>query len=81
MFLLQIALAIVAYFIGSLSSALIVSKKMVMPDPRTYGSGNPGASNMLRSGNKKAAALTLLGDVAKGLVAVGLARGFVSGLN
>ena len=81
MFLLQIALAIVAYFIGSLSSALIVSKKMVMPDPRTYGSGTPGASNMLRSGNKKAAALTLLGDVAKGLVAVGLARGFVSGLN
>lgn len=63
----------VSYLIGSLSFAVIVSKYYGMDDPRTYGSGNPGATNVLRSG-KKAAALTLLGDAAKGLVAVLLAR-------
>ncbi|WP_118810349.1 glycerol-3-phosphate 1-O-acyltransferase PlsY [Neisseria lactamica] len=64
----------VSYLIGSLSFAVIVSKYYGMDDPRTYGSGNPGATNVLRSGKKKAAALTLLGDAAKGLVAVLLAR-------
>lgn len=66
----------VSYLIGSLSFAVIVSKYYGMDDPRTYGSGNPGATNVLRSGKKKAAALTLLGDAAKGLVAVLLARVF-----
>ncbi|EGZ46153.1 glycerol-3-phosphate 1-O-acyltransferase PlsY [Neisseria wadsworthii] len=64
---------IAAYLIGSLSFAVIVSKIYGMDDPRTYGSGNPGATNVLRSGKKKAAALTLLGDALKGLVAVWLA--------
>ena len=60
--------------IGSLSFAVIVSKFYGLDDPRSYGSGNPGATNVLRSGRKKAAALTLLGDALKGLVAVLLAR-------
>lgn len=64
----------VGYVIGSLSFAVIVSKFYGMADPRTYGSGNPGATNVLRSGKKKAAALTLLGDALKGLVAVLLAK-------
>lgn len=63
-----------AYLIGSLSFAVIVSKAYGMDDPRTYGSGNPGATNVLRSGKKKAAALTLLGNALKGFVAVWLAR-------
>lgn len=63
-----------AYLAGSLSFALIVSKCMGMDDPRTYGSGNPGATNVLRSGRKKAAALTLLGDALKGVAAVLLAK-------
>lgn len=63
-----------AYLIGSLSFAVIVSKAYGMDDPRTYGSGNPGATNVLRSGKKKAAALTLLGDALKGLVAVCLIK-------
>lgn len=64
----------VAYLIGSLSFAVIVSRAMHLPDPRSFGSGNPGATNVLRSGRKKAAALTLLGDALKGWVAVVLAR-------
>ena len=63
-----------AYLIGSLSFAVIVSKFYGLDDPRSYGSGNPGATNVLRSGRKKAAALTLFGDALKGLVAVLLAR-------
>lgn len=59
-----------AYLLGSLSFAVIVSRKMGLDDPRAYGSGNPGATNMLRSGSKSAAALTLAGDALKGLVAV-----------
>ncbi|MCA1978381.1 MAG: glycerol-3-phosphate 1-O-acyltransferase PlsY [Thiobacillus sp.] len=59
-----------AYLIGSLSFAVIVSKCMRLPDPRSFGSGNPGATNVLRTGRKSAAALTLLGDAAKGWVAV-----------
>jgi len=64
----------IAYVIGSISFAVIVSKSMGLPDPYTYGSGNPGATNVLRTGNKKAAALTLIGDGAKGFIAVLLAR-------
>ena len=64
----------VAYLIGSLSFAVIVSRAMHLPDPRNFGSGNPGATNVLRSGRKTAAALTLLGDALKGWVAVVLAR-------
>ncbi len=65
-----------AYLIGSVSFAVIVSRVFSLPDPRSYGSGNPGATNVLRSGRKSAAALTLLGDVAKGWIAVFLARSF-----
>ncbi|MDT3705646.1 MAG: glycerol-3-phosphate 1-O-acyltransferase PlsY [Thiobacillus sp.] len=64
----------VAYLIGSLSFAVIVSRAMRLPDPRQYGSGNPGATNVLRTGRKTAAALTLLGDALKGWVVVVLAR-------
>lgn len=59
-----------AYLIGSVSFAVIVSRAFRLPDPREYGSGNPGATNVLRSGRKSAAALTLLGDCAKGWIAV-----------
>ncbi|QLG88383.1 glycerol-3-phosphate 1-O-acyltransferase PlsY [Chitinibacter bivalviorum] len=65
---------IAAYLIGSLSFAVIVSRVMGLADPRSYGSNNPGATNVLRSGNKKAAALTLLGDALKGWVAVFIAQ-------
>ncbi|MEW5966905.1 MAG: glycerol-3-phosphate 1-O-acyltransferase PlsY [Pseudomonadota bacterium] len=63
-----------AYLIGSLSFAVIVSRAMGLPDPRSFGSGNPGATNVLRTGRKLAAALTLLGDALKGWVAVMAAR-------
>jgi len=59
-----------AYLLGSVSFAVVVSRAYRLPDPREYGSGNPGATNVLRSGRKSAAALTLLGDSAKGWVAV-----------
>jgi acyl phosphate:glycerol-3-phosphate acyltransferase len=64
----------IAYLIGSISFAVIVSKCMRLPDPHTYGSGNPGATNVLRTGNKLAAALTFIGDALKGYFAVLLAR-------
>jgi len=64
----------IAYLIGSISFAVMVSKSMGLPDPYSYGSGNPGATNVLRTGNKQAAVLTLIGDGAKGFVAVLLAR-------
>lgn len=64
----------VAYLLGSLSFAVIVSRAMGLPDPRSFGSGNPGATNVLRTGRKSAAALTLLGDALKGWGAVVLAR-------
>ena len=63
-----------AYLIGSVSFAVLASKVMRLPDPHSYGSGNPGATNVLRTGNKLAAILTLIGDAAKGYVAVVLAR-------
>jgi glycerol-3-phosphate acyltransferase PlsY len=66
--------AVVAYLIGSISFAVVVSKFCGLADPRTYGSKNPGATNVLRSGNKLAAVLTLGGDCAKGWLAVWLAQ-------
>ena len=63
-----------AYLLGSISFAVVVSRAMRLPDPRQYGSGNPGATNILRTGRKAAAALTLLGDALKGWVAVVAAR-------
>ena len=73
-FTLDILLIPLAYLIGSISFAVVVSKCMNLPDPHSYGSGNPGATNVLRTGNKLAAALTFLGDALKGYFAVMLAR-------
>src|SRR6267142_755511 len=71
---MDIALAALgAYLIGSVSFAVVVSKLMRLPDPRSYGSKNPGATNVLRSGSKAAAVLTLIGDAGKGWLAVWLA--------
>src|SRR6185295_15700526 len=67
---LPLLATLVAYLIGSLSFAVIVSRVMGLDDPRTYGSGNPGATNVLRSGSRKAAIATLLLDALKGTVAV-----------
>ena len=80
---------VAAYLLGSIAFGILVSKLFGLPDPRTVGSGNPGATNVLRSGKKMAAALTLLGDAFKGLVSclagatirhvnVGSERGWVS---
>lgn len=68
--MLNAFLIVFAYLAGSLSTAIIVCKLMGLPDPRTQGSGNPGATNVLRVGGKKAAAITLLGDAAKGFLPV-----------
>jgi glycerol-3-phosphate acyltransferase PlsY len=68
------AFILIGYLIGSLSFAVIVSKAFGLPDPHTYGSGNPGATNVLRTGNKLAAVLTLFGDGLKGWFAVFLAQ-------
>lgn len=65
---ISIALVIAAYLLGSISSAVVVCRLLGLPDPRTQGSNNPGATNVLRIGGKKAAAVTLLGDSLKGLV-------------
>lgn len=71
---MQIALiALGAYLLGSVSFAIVVSRLMRLPDPRTFGSKNPGATNVLRTGRKVAAALTLAGDAGKGWLAVWLA--------
>jgi glycerol-3-phosphate acyltransferase PlsY len=64
------------YLLGSVSFAVVVSRLFGLADPRSYGSGNPGATNVLRSGSKAAALLTLLGDALKGALAVWLARQF-----
>jgi glycerol-3-phosphate acyltransferase PlsY len=69
---------LIAYLIGSISFAVIVSRMFGLPDPHSYGSGNPGATNVLRSGKKLAAALTFLGDAGKGWFAVVAARYFAS---
>lgn len=73
----SLALAgLAAYLIGSIPFAILVSRAFNLPDPRSYGSGNPGATNVLRSGKKAAAIVTLLGDAGKGYVAVRIAQAF-----
>ena len=74
MTILDYSLIILAYLFGSISTAIIVCKLMGLPDPRGEGSGNPGATNVLRLGGKKAAAITLLGDFIKGLIPVLVAK-------
>jgi glycerol-3-phosphate acyltransferase PlsY len=71
--LATLAVIVAAYLIGSISFAVVVSKLFRLPDPRSYGSGNPGATNVLRTGNKAAALLTLFGDGVKGFAAVAIA--------
>src|SRR2546427_7702466 len=72
---MQSALTVLAaYCLGSVSFAIAVSRLMQLPDPRTYGSRNPGATNVLRTGKRAAAALTLAGDAGKGWLAVWLAQ-------
>lgn len=66
--MIEIGLVVAAYLLGSVSSAIIVCRLMGLPDPRTQGSNNPGATNVLRIGGKKAAGITLLGDSIKGLL-------------
>jgi glycerol-3-phosphate acyltransferase PlsY len=75
-----ILFVLAAYLVGSVSFAIVVSKLFRLEDPRTYGSQNPGATNVLRTGNKLAAVLTLLGDCAKGWLAVALAIQFKESL-
>lgn len=72
--ILGIVLVVLGYLCGSLASAVVVCRIMKLPDPRKQGSGNPGATNVLRLGGKKAAALTLAGDVLKGAIPVLLAH-------
>ena len=74
--MLDTALILLAYLLGSVSTAIIVCKLMGLPDPRSEGSGNPGATNVLRVGGKKAAAITLFGDMLKGLLPVLIAKAF-----
>lgn len=71
---LDLALPVGAYLLGSVAMAIIVSRMLGLPDPRTMGSGNPGATNVLRTGRKGAALATLLGDMLKGLLPVAIAR-------
>lgn len=73
------AFILIAYLIGSLPFAVIVSRALGLPDPRSYGSGNPGATNVLRTGRKLAALLTLVGDGGKGWLAVFLAASYAPG--
>ncbi|MFZ4498994.1 MAG: glycerol-3-phosphate 1-O-acyltransferase PlsY [Burkholderiales bacterium] len=72
-FALPLALPL-AYLLGSVPFAVLVSRAMGLPDPRSFGSGNPGATNVMRTGSRIAAALTLLGDASKGALAVLLGR-------
>ena len=75
-YLYSIIAVIIAYLFGSISSAIIVCKLAGLPDPRTEGSHNPGATNVLRIGGKMAAGVTLLGDVLKGFIPVAIANGY-----
>ncbi len=77
--MMTLVFVVCAYVLGSVSFAVLMSRAFRLPDPRTYGSHNPGATNVLRSGKKAAAALTLLGDAAKGWLAVWLAQYFMPG--
>ncbi|HES76153.1 MAG TPA: glycerol-3-phosphate 1-O-acyltransferase PlsY [bacterium] len=76
---LTYALPFAAYLLGSIATAVIVSRLFGLPDPRTIGSGNPGATNVLRTGNKLAALATLIGDLLKGLIPVLVARALDAG--
>jgi len=78
--MMQSSFLIMAYLLGSLSFAVVVSRFINAPDPRSYGSGNPGATNMLRGGRKLPALLTLIGDSTKGWIAVVLATFFQANL-
>jgi acyl phosphate:glycerol-3-phosphate acyltransferase len=84
--IISILLIVAAYLLGSVSSAIIVCRLMGLPDPRTQGSNNPGATNVLRFGGKKPAAITLLGDSLKGLLpmlvghAVGVGPAVLAGI-
>lgn len=77
--MLNTVIVVAAYLLGSISSAVIVGRLLGTADPRTQGSGNPGATNMLRIGGKKAGAITLVGDMLKGLLAVLIARALGAG--
>ncbi len=77
--LVSAALILASYLLGSVPFAVVISRIMGLRDPRKFGSRNPGATNVLRSGNRPAAALTLLGDLGKGWIAVGLAQ-YVAGI-
>jgi len=72
--MLELLLIVGGYLFGSVSSAIITCRVLGLPDPRSQGSGNPGATNVLRIGGKKAAAITLLGDMLKGLIPVLIAK-------
>ncbi|MBI4742826.1 MAG: glycerol-3-phosphate acyltransferase, partial [Betaproteobacteria bacterium] len=74
--LIALLAVVAAYLLGSVSFALVSSRLFGLADPRSYGSRNPGATNVLRSGNKSAAIVTLLGDAAKGWLAVFLVQKF-----
>jgi len=74
--MMTLVFVVSAYLIGSIPFAVVSSKLFNLPDPRSYGSGNPGATNVLRTGKKAAAALTLFGDAAKGWLAVWLSIKF-----
>ena len=76
-FAIALSALLAAYLLGSVPFAVVTSRLFGLADPRSYGSKNPGATNVLRSGNKKAAALTLLGDLVKGWLAVFLAQMFM----
>ncbi|NRR31261.1 glycerol-3-phosphate 1-O-acyltransferase PlsY [Oxalobacteraceae bacterium] len=79
--MISVLMVVAAYLIGSISFAVVTSHLFGIADPRTYGSKNPGATNVLRSGNKKAAIATLIGDAAKGWLAVWLAIHFADRLD
>lgn len=70
----QLLIVLFAYLVGSISSGIIISRIFSLPDPRTMGSKNPGATNVMRTGNKKAAALTLLGDLLKAIFVLFIAN-------
>ena len=72
--MLTLGVIVAAYLLGSVSFAVVVSKMFGLPDPHSYGSGNPGATNVLRTGSKAAAAITLVGDGVKGFFAVWIAN-------
>jgi glycerol-3-phosphate acyltransferase PlsY len=76
-----VLIALLAYGLGSISFAILVSRLMTLPDPRSYGSKNPGATNVLRSGSKVAAVLTLAGDAGKGWLAAWLAWRYTADLD